>query len=94
MLTVMRRGALCSRPSVRSACGQLFLARSTAICIYIWLLAVEATAERSARVPPRALYQRLGVRTITSGPHMHAVAPHALPCDAVTCGTMELRAAK
>ena len=35
--------------------------------IYIWLLAVEATAERSARVPPRALCQRLGVRTITSG---------------------------
>ena len=42
--------------------------------IYIWLLAVEATAERSARVPPRALCQWLGVRTITPG------APYACGC--------------
>ena len=58
---VRRRGALCSRPSARSACGQLSL---------------EATAECSARVPPRALCQQLGVRTITSG------APYAWGCVA------------
>ena len=60
--------------------------------IYIWFLAIEVIAGRSARVPQRALCQRLDVRTITSGPHMHAVAPRALRRNAVTCGVMELRA--
>ena len=54
-------GALCSRSSARSACGQLFL---------------EATAERSTCVPPCALCQWLGVRTIMSG------APYACGCAA------------
>ena len=67
-------GVLCLRPSVHSTCGQLFLVCSTTISIYIWLLAIEATAECSARVPPCALCQRLGVRTITSG------VPYACGC--------------
>ena len=78
LLAVRRHSALCSplgaatrsvasvvmlysRPSARSACGQLFL---------------EATVERSARVPPRMLCQRLGTRTIMSG------APYACGCAA------------
>ena len=101
LLAVRRRGALYSCPSARSArvppCAWRVDSFSLRVqllyaYIYIWLLAVEATAERSARVPSRALCQRLGVRTITSGAHMHAVAPRALPRDAVTCGMMELRA--
>ena len=70
-----------------------FSLRVQLLYAYIWLLAVEATVECSARVPPHVLCQRLGVRMITSGPHMHAVAPRALPRDAVTCGTMLLYAA-
>ena len=70
-----------------------FSLRVQLLYAYIWLLAVEATAERSARVPSRELCQRLGLRTITWGAHMHAVAPRVLPRDAVTCGTMELHAA-
>ena len=65
--------------------------------LYIWLLAVEAIAERSARVPSRVLCQRLGVRMITSG------APYACGCtvcvamrcsyvrhDGVMCCKLEL----
>ena len=91
LLVVRRRGTLCSRPSARSACGQLLLARSTAICIYKWLLAVEATVERSAHVPPRAqlvdsfslriqlLYAYIWLLTVeATAEHSARVSPHAL----------------
>ena len=78
-----------SRIRQRARLVESFSLRVQLLYAYIWLLAVEANVERSARVPIRALCQRLGSRTITSGPHMHVVAP----CDAVKCSTMELRAA-
>ena len=53
-----------------------FSLRVQLLYAYIWLLALEATAERSACVPQRALCQRLGVHTITSG------LPYACGCAA------------
>ena len=53
-----------------------FSLRVQLLYAYIWLLAIEATAERSARVPPCALCRRLGLRTITSG------VPYACGCTA------------
>ena len=73
LLAVRRRSALCRihwRALLVSVgtlglwtafpCIQLLYA-------YIWLLAVEATVERYARVPPRVLCQQLGMCTITLG---------------------------
>ena len=83
LLAVRHRGTLSSRPLVRSArvpaCARLadkFSLHVQLLYAYMWLLVVEATVERSARVPPRVLCQRLGLRTITSG------APYACGCAA------------
>ena len=85
MLVVRRRDTLCSHLLVRSTrvgrrarLVDTFSMRVQLLYayIYIWLLAVEATAERSARVPLRTLYQRLGLRTIMLG------APYACGCAA------------
>jgi hypothetical protein len=82
----------------------------SAICM--WLLAFEAAAARSARVPPHALLAvevaaacstRVPPRTLCQrfGPaHDHVGGPICMRLHrthhhgAVTCGTMELRAAK
>ena len=70
-----------------------FSLRVQLLYAYIWLLAIEATTERSARIPECVLCQRLGPV------HNHVGCPicmwlsRARHHDAVTCITMELRAA-
>ena len=83
LLAVRHRSTLCSplgtaarsaRVRRRARLVGSFSLRVQLLYAYIWLLAIEATVERSTRVPPRALCQRLGLRTIMSG------APYACSC--------------
>ena len=55
------------RRNCRPACRRPFPACSTALCV--WLLAVQAAAARSARVPPRALYSRVPPGALPSSLH-------------------------
>lgn len=85
LLAVRCRSALCSllgamaRSTRVRRCARLVDRFSLCVQLlyaYIWLLAVEVTVERFARVRPRALCQRLGLRTITSA------GPICMPCAA------------
>ena len=79
------------RRNYRPACRRPFPACSTALCV--WLLAVQAAAACSARVPPRALCSRVPPGALPSSPtraasvwgrctithvRVHAVAPGAV----------------
>ena len=88
------------RRNCRPACRRPFPACSTALCV--WLLAVQAAAARSARVPPRALCSRVPPGALPSSLHARCqcLGPahdHARSCASGCAGrgaTMQLPAAK
>ena len=92
---------LCTqRLNCRPACRRPFPACSTALCV--WLLAVQAAAARSARVPPRALCSRVPLGDLPSSLHAHcqcfgSAHDHARSCACGCTGrgaTMQLPTAK
>ena len=101
LLAVRRRGALCSRPLVRSTRVRRCVGLVDTFSLRVQLLYAYIYGCSPLRQPRSALLASLRARSASGwacarsrrGPHMHAVAPRALPRDAVTCGTMELRAA-
>ena len=94
-------GTLCSRPLARSAHVRRCARLVDSFSLRVQLLYAYIYGCSPLRRPRSALLASLRARSANSwacarsrwGTHMHAVAPRTLPRDAVTCGTMELRAA-
>ena len=88
------------RRNCRPACRRPFPACSTAL--FVWLLAVQTTAARSARIPPRVLCSRIPPGALPSSLHARCqcLGPahdHARSCASSCAGrgaTMQLPAAK
>ena len=88
------------RRKCRLACRRPFPACSTALCV--WLLAVQAAADRFARVQPRALCSHVPLGALPSSLHTRCqcLVPahdHARSCACGCAGrgaTMQLPAAK